>query len=294
MGVYRVRGRYSYVICHMTLPLILMILWCLGGLMSVNAAQVVTREQVLFAGQNMDIPFLGFGNLGPYSIEAGKTIRVEWVADRQVWVYILNEVDWRSWSRIVQPLVYRVYKIAQEGSLEFAVKYPDRFYVVVTGPYLNAARLYKWIVKVTWEEVLAGNLTVTVYDDNRNLVDSALVNIVGPERHSRYTDIFGRAIFTDLAPGEYTITVTKSGYQMNSSRANVEHGKNSIAEITITQVKIQTAEKVTTVTVIVTQTGALGTGFVDSPLNMLYIALVIALIAIAITLYIVRRKKQIA
>lgn len=132
------------------LSLITLFTLCVININDVNAS--VRREQILFEGRNLYIGLGGSRYSGPYWVSSGKTITVEWVADRLVTVYILNDVDYRQWWKIGGPLYYRTYKTAQQGALEYYVNYADYFYVVVMGYAGQAAKLYRWKEKLVWYE----------------------------------------------------------------------------------------------------------------------------------------------
>ena len=126
-----------------------LIILCVG----VNSVDASTRkEEVLFSGQYLDIHWMGSRYSGPYWVQSGRTITVEWVADRSVTVYILNQKDYEQWSKIGGPLLYRTCKTAQQGTLEYYVNYADNFYIVVMGYAGTAARLYSWTEKLVWYE----------------------------------------------------------------------------------------------------------------------------------------------
>ena len=84
---------------------------------------------------------------GSFEVDAGTTLRVEWSADREVTIAILNEVDYQedhSWTIIFR----QAESISQSGSLEFPVKNSDKFYVAVQPPITIDARLYTISAKV--------------------------------------------------------------------------------------------------------------------------------------------------
>jgi len=112
----------------------------------------VRKEQILFSGQYLDVPWMGYRYSGPYWVQSDRTIRVEWVADRSVTVYILNQKDYEQWPKIGGPLMYRIYKTARQGILEYHVNYADNFYIVVMGYAGVAARIYNWTEKIVWFE----------------------------------------------------------------------------------------------------------------------------------------------
>ncbi|MEM0008145.1 MAG: hypothetical protein QXR89_07790 [Candidatus Bathyarchaeia archaeon] len=117
-----------------------------------NVGASIRREQILFQGHYLDINWLSYRYSGPYWVQSGKTITIEWVADRTVTVYILNQKDYEQWPKIGGPLLYRTYKTAQEGTLEYCVSYADNFYIVVMGYAGMATRLYSWTEKLVWYE----------------------------------------------------------------------------------------------------------------------------------------------
>ncbi|MEM0103389.1 MAG: carboxypeptidase-like regulatory domain-containing protein [Candidatus Methanomethylicia archaeon] len=203
---------------------------------SVYSAEIVEREQILYTGKYLDIGFLSYRYSGPYFVQAGKTIHVEWAADRFVSVYILNEIDWKSWIKIGSPTSYRISKTAQEGYVRFEVKYSDNFYIVVTGFAGSAARLYSWTEKLIWQERIAGTLRIIVKDASGNAISGVYVSASGRESRTGYTDFNGQITFTDLAPGQYTITLLKSGFQTTSVIATVQQDKESQVYITMQQI----------------------------------------------------------
>jgi len=113
----------------------------------------IRKEQALFSGSYLDIGLCGYRYSGPYWVQSGRTIVIEWAADRYVTVYILNEVDYKQWWwKYGGPPFYRTYKTAQRGTLEYYVNYADNFYIVVMGYAGTAARLYSWTEKLVWYE----------------------------------------------------------------------------------------------------------------------------------------------
>lgn len=176
----------------------------------VSVAQTVTREQILFSGKNLDISFMGYRYSGPYSVSSGKTIRIEWAADRLVIVYILNEVDWKS--MLLAPTSWRATQTAQEGSLQFKVQYPDVFYIVVMGAFGSAARLYMWTEKLIWQETISPppspsppsstitTLSITVTTP----ITNAPVVVVDQVQFA--TDKYGK-VEVQVQPGLHTISV---------------------------------------------------------------------------------------
>ena len=119
----------------------------------INSGYASTRkEQVLFSGSYLDIGLCSYRYSGPYWVQSGRTIVIEWAADRYVTVYILNEIDYKQWCKYGGPPFYRTYKTAQQGTLEYYVNYADNFYIVVMGYAGTAARLYRWTEKLIWYE----------------------------------------------------------------------------------------------------------------------------------------------
>jgi hypothetical protein len=222
-----------------SLVLVLIVTLFLINATSINAAQIVNKEQLLFSGQNLDIGPMGYRYSGPYSVMSGKTIYVEWVADRLVSAYILNEVDWENWPKYGGPASYRVMKTAQSGSVQFAVQYTDNFYIVVMGFAGSAARLYTWTEKLIWQETIAGNVAIKVKDEDGNPINNAYVKITGPESNSSYTNSAGEIVFINLAPGNYMVTASKDGFQTNNASITVI--QDTTTQVTVTMVQMGTA-----------------------------------------------------
>ncbi len=77
-----------------------------------------------------------------------------------------------------------------------------------------------------------GNLSVTVLDaSNNNPIPGALVGVAGPQSTTGVTDAQGRATFSGLPAGSYTVNASASGYQAASSSANVQAGQT--AQVTL-------------------------------------------------------------
>ena len=214
-----------------SLALVLIVTLFLINIITTNAAQIINKEQLLFLGQNLDIGLMGYRYSGPYSVMSGRTIYVEWTADRLVSVYILNEVDWRMWPKYGGPTSYRIMKTAETGNVQFMVHYSDKFYIVVMGFAGSAARLYTWTEKLIWQERIAGKLQIIVRDDHGNRIHYVYISLTGPEQRDGYTNSNGQIIFSDLTPGEYTITLSKSGYQSTTKKVTVQQDITTQAEI---------------------------------------------------------------
>ncbi|MGB9693889.1 MAG: carboxypeptidase-like regulatory domain-containing protein [Fervidobacterium sp.] len=241
----------------------------LASISSGIAAQIVNREQILFSAQNLDIDLMGYRYSGPYSVASGKTIYAEWVGDRLVSVYILNEVDWENWAKYGGPPSYRVMKTAQSGSVQYAVQYSDIFYMVVMGFAGSAARLYAWTEKLVWQETIAGNVTIIVKDEDGNPINNAYVRITGPESNSGYTNSAGEITFFNLAPGNYVVTASKTGFQTATTSITV-----------VKDTTTQTTVKLGSIT-------PLGSMHLD-----LLLYFVLAAITVAIILYLTRTKPK--
>jgi len=84
---------------------------------------------------------------GSFEVDAGTTLRVDWSADREVTIAILNEIDYQedhSWT-----IIYRQAESdGQSGFLEFPVQNTDRFYIAVQPPITIDARMYTISAKI--------------------------------------------------------------------------------------------------------------------------------------------------
>ncbi len=78
-----------------------------------------------------------------------------------------------------------------------------------------------------------GTVSGQVLGDNGNAVGGASVLFDGPQRQSTTTDDSGN--FTvSVAPGLYTVTVTKGGYQTGSSQVTVAPGTTTNVNVALT------------------------------------------------------------
>jgi hypothetical protein len=158
-------------------------------ILGVVKARNAWRERTLVSAGGFD-RLAGYD--GPFYIRAGEKLQVEWTADRQISVYILNEMDfvrWReyySWTR-GGPTSYRFHKNADKGTFEYTVQNSDNYYVVIyvlhtiLGGY--PARIYSWTVKHIWQETSC-NIQVSVSDPQEKLVVS--VSIAQREVEKRF------------------------------------------------------------------------------------------------------------
>lgn len=69
---------------------------------------------------------------------------------------------------------------------------------------------------------------------NSTSVDGALVTLSGAASRTQYTDGTGFYAFIDLAPGSYTVTVTKAGFSNASASQNVTAGVVYTKDLTLT------------------------------------------------------------
>ena len=94
------------------------------------------------------------------------------------------------------------------------------------------------------KEITAGNLEITVVDEDNNALENATVIIDG---QSYTTDANGKVVLSDLAAGEYQVLVSKDGY--DSFTATVVVNANKVTETSVTLVKtITTGDLTVTVT----------------------------------------------
>ncbi len=220
---------------HWSLIIVLTVMSLLFNVTIINAAQIVNKEQILFSGQNLNIAFMGYRYSGPYTVASGKTIHVEWAADRLVSVYILNEVDWENWPKYGGPPSYRIMKTSQSGNVQFKVQYSDNFFVVVMGFAGTAARLYRWTEKLKWQEIIAGSLKIIVKGQDGTPLKDVYIIISGPESHNGYTNHNGELAFNNLSPGQYTITSSKNGFKTTTTTSTVHRDATTQTSITLTQ-----------------------------------------------------------
>lgn len=143
------------------LPLLILILSYL--IVSVNA-----QGSTFASDQNLDISPDAYTYWGPISVQSGNTIQVDWAADREITVAILNEIDWSTFQQNGLLSVYnQVWRYGQSGSMQFTVNYSDTFYLVVQGPFYSYARLYSITGKIvpqgsTFESPDSGALVIIV------------------------------------------------------------------------------------------------------------------------------------
>ncbi|MEM3407089.1 MAG: dockerin type I domain-containing protein [Nitrososphaerota archaeon] len=148
---------------HLALSALFFTILMAGFTFSLHGVQgQIWREVVLFSGENLDIPNLGYRYSGPYYINSGKYLAIEWEADRLVNVYILNEIDWRNRLLGFTLTSWRVSKTGQSGQLWYPIQYTDNYYIIVMTPTLGPARLYKWVEKLYWLEYNLTNITSIV------------------------------------------------------------------------------------------------------------------------------------
>jgi len=132
---------------------------------------------------------------GPFYIKAGEKLKVEWVADRPITVYILNELDFKRWIDYYRwtgggPTSWRTYKHDDKGSLEYLVEHPDNYYVIIyvlhtiLGGY--PARIYSWIIKHSWQET-ACNIQISVSDPQGESLISYSITRRNVEKRFEFT-----------------------------------------------------------------------------------------------------------
>jgi len=73
-------------------------------------------------------------------------------------------------------------------------------------------------------------IVVTVRDADGHPIEGAHVSVSGPNSSSAYTNFTGQASFSNLTPGNYTITVSKNGYRTSTLYESI----NVDTEVTIT------------------------------------------------------------
>jgi len=102
---------------------------------------VTAYEDIDFRWEYFDVTEHQAWFSSSFGVDAGKTIHVEWAADREVTVAILNEVDYQedhSWT-----IMYRQDGgVGQTGVFEFPVQYSDKFYLAIQPPNTIGARIY--------------------------------------------------------------------------------------------------------------------------------------------------------
>ena len=101
-----------------------------------------------------------------------------------------------------------------------------------TWTWKPAAHAYKSLTQPEPTDLGGEWLTmvVTVRDANGYPIEGAHVSVSGPNSSSAYTNSAGQASFSNLKPGNYTITVSKSGYRTSTSYI----GTNMDTDVTIT------------------------------------------------------------
>jgi hypothetical protein len=158
----------------------------------VAKARNAWKERTLVSAGGFD-QLAGYN--GPFYIRAGEKLQVEWTADRQISVYILNEMDFVRWREYYSwtcggPTSYRFHKNADKGTFEYTVQNSENYYVVIyvlhtiLGGY--PARIYSWAVKHTWQETSC-NIQVSVSDTQDKLVVSVSIAQREVEKHFDFT-----------------------------------------------------------------------------------------------------------
>ena len=182
---------------------------CTSGdrILGVVKARNAWRERTLVSAGGFD-QLAGYD--GPFYIRAGEKLQVEWTADRQISVYILNEMDFVRWRDYYSwtcggPTSYRFHKNADKGTFDYTVQNSDNYYVVIyvlhtiLGGY--PARIYSWKVKHIWQETSC-NIQVSVSDPQEKLVIS--VSIAQREVEKRFD-------FTAEENGIYKVVLRNVG-----------------------------------------------------------------------------------
>jgi hypothetical protein len=175
---------------------------CISGDRILGVAKIrnALKERILQSVQRFDQTR---GYDGPFYIGAGEKIRVEWTADRQISVYIMNERDFNNWvTTWVLIGNYRVTKTAQQGFVEYPALYSDRFYVVLYGPGgIITAHIYSWTIKHIWQETKC-NVQVSISDPQDASI--TFVSITQREVEKRFN-------FTAERNGVYKVVLKNVG-----------------------------------------------------------------------------------
>ena len=74
----------------------------LAFLVSVSSESIVSvsaQGKTFASDQNVDVSPDEIFYWGPETVQSGNTIQVEWAADREMTVAILNEIDWNNFQQ---------------------------------------------------------------------------------------------------------------------------------------------------------------------------------------------------
>ncbi|MEM2240562.1 MAG: transglutaminase domain-containing protein [Candidatus Bathyarchaeia archaeon] len=167
---------------------------CITGdkILGIIKARSAEKAQILVSVEEVDVLAR---YAGPVDMKTGERLRVEWVADRSLTVYILNENDFKMWVDLYSwtcagPPTYRVAKYGSSGFLEYIVPHPDKYYVVlyilhtILGGY--PARVYSLTVKHIWQETTC-NIQVSITEPQGVLITSLSILKRDVERRFEFT-----------------------------------------------------------------------------------------------------------
>ena len=104
-----------------------------------------TGEQVVASVSNVNIPAYYYASFNVW-VDAGKTVKLSWKADNNLYVYIMTESQFKS-GWILLPSYYEAYKYGREGTISAYSCCGDKYYMVFINLNLATVKLYE--AKVT-------------------------------------------------------------------------------------------------------------------------------------------------
>jgi hypothetical protein len=104
-----------------------------------------TSEQVVASVSNINIPAYSRASFNVW-VDAGKTVKLSWKADNNLYVYIMTESQFKS-GWILLPSYYEAYKYGREGTISAYSCCGDKYYMVFINLNLATVKLYE--AKVT-------------------------------------------------------------------------------------------------------------------------------------------------
>ncbi|OIO30401.1 MAG: hypothetical protein AUJ18_07280 [Candidatus Hydrogenedentes bacterium CG1_02_42_14] len=121
--------------------------------------------------------------------------------------------------------------IVTPSGVEYYIEASDAFSPSNLGRLPSGSPVSPFIVNVT-ASPKTGTLQGIVSDQTTGAKISGAEAVISPGGQKVYSSATGLYVFSNLTPGQYTVSVTKSGYSSNSGVRNVEAGStwwNSIA-----------------------------------------------------------------
>jgi len=106
-----------------------------------------TGEQIIAQVRDVIIPAYYTASFS-VDVDSGKTVKLSWAADNNLYVYIMTEAQYRSGWPIL-PSYYEAYKYGKEGTISTYSQYGGKYYMVFINLNLANVKLYEAKVTVT-------------------------------------------------------------------------------------------------------------------------------------------------